>query len=133
MAKNKGAPDDGAASSNPESETLENQWQGLIADAKQAASTEAKFQISRASAAGKVVGKIAALAVLALVLLFFVLMAVVVGLLLALAHPLGAWGALGAVVGGLVLAMALSGAAIWLAVRRLKRMLAIGKASGDAA
>ena len=51
---------------------------------------------------------IVGLVLLGLALLFFALMALVVGLLLALTPMLTAWGALGAVFGGIVLAASLS-------------------------
>ena len=57
---------------------------------------------------------IVGLVLLGLALLFFALMALIVGLLLALAPMLTPWGALGVVFGGIVIAAALSflGAAI---------------------
>ena len=72
---------------------------------------------------------IALLLVLALFLVFFTLMAIVVGLLLALAPLIGAWGALGAVSLTLVLLAALCA---WLAIGRIRhavRMLT--RSSGD--
>ncbi len=74
-------------------------------------------------ALGYALGRVKALAillVLALFFLFFTLMALVVGLLLALAPLLGAWGALGLVAGTLALA---TGACAWLALRGGKRMI----------
>jgi hypothetical protein len=71
---------------------------------------------------------VALLGVLALFFLFFTLMALVVGLLLALAPLIGAWGALGLVTALLALA---TGGCGWLAVRRAKRT--IGLLSGHTA
>lgn len=63
---------------------------------------------------------IALLLVLALFFAFFTLMAIVVGLLLALAPLIGAWGALAAVSASLGL---LAVVALWLAIRRGRRMI----------
>lgn len=97
--------------------------EGLIAAIKAAFSSEVAFQRARAVLASRIVGRIAALAALALALVFFCLMALVVGLLLALAPLLGTWQALGIVVGVLALGMALAAWAARRAWRRLKRVL----------
>ena len=102
---------------------LTTEIENLIAAAKAAFSSEVAFQRARALLASKMVGRIAGLAVLALVLVFFFLMALVVGLLLALAPLLGTWQALGVVVAALVLGMALAAWGARRAWRRLKRIL----------
>lgn len=102
---------------------LTGEIEALIAATKAAFTSELAFQKARAVLASRIVGRIAGLAVLALVLVFFFLMALVVGLLLALAPLLGTWQALGVVVGVLVLGVLL---AVWgarQAWRRLKRVL----------
>ena len=103
--------------------SLANDLRALIAEAKAAFDTEFAFQAARAGLAGKTIVRIALLGLLALALLFFVLMALVVGLLLALAPQLTPWGALAAVVAGLLVATLLAGLGIRAAVKRLKRLL----------
>ncbi len=95
----------------------------LFEDGKGLLSAEIAFQRARA---GFVLGRakgILVLAVLALVLLFFALMALVVGLLLALAPLLGPWGALGAVVLGLLVLTGLCLLGVLARVRAVARAL----------
>ena len=66
---------------------------------------------------------IVGLILLGLALLFFALMALIVGLLLALTPLLTAWGALGAVFGGIVLAAALSFLYAVLKFRKAKAVI----------
>lgn len=96
----------------------------LVEDGRTLLEAELAFQKSRAAIAGESAKGIAGWAVLALALLFLTLLALVVGLLLALsfASPLGPWGALGVVTCGLLLSGALSG---WVAVRRIERIKAL--------
>ena len=100
----------------------------LIAAAREAASAELAYQSTRAKLMAKAAAWVAGGASLALALLFFVLMALVVGLLLALAPLLGVWGALGAVVGGLLLATLI---AAWIAFRGLGRLMALVRDGKD--
>ncbi|MDE1915963.1 MAG: phage holin family protein [Sphingomonadales bacterium] len=112
-------PDDGQKSPI----ALTSEIESLIAAVRAAISSEVAFQRARAVLASKLAGRIAGLAALALALVFFFLMALVVGLLLALAPLLGTWQALGIVVAGLVLCLML---AVWGAMRgwkKLKRIL----------
>lgn len=105
---------------------LTSEIEALIAAAKAAFSSEVAFQRARALLASKIVGRIAGLAALGVALVFFFLMALVVGLLLALAPLLGTWQALGVVTAAL---MASIGFALWgvrRAWRRLKRVLTGG-------
>jgi len=102
--------------------------ESLIAAARAAFSSEIAFQRARALLASKTVGRIAGFAVLAVALVFFFLMALIVGLLLALAPLLGTWQALGVVIGGLVLGVLLALWAARRAWRRLKRILTGGPA-----
>ena len=97
---------------------------GLREAARSAFASEIAFQKARATLAGKLVGKIAGLAALVLALVFFVLMALVVGPLLALSPVLGPWGALGVVLLGLLVLIGVSVVLILSAVRRLKWVLA---------
>ena len=88
----------------------------LFEDGQTLLAAEIEFQKARAGfVLGRVKG-ILVLAALALVLLFFALMALVMGLLLALAPLIGPWGALAVVVLGL---LALTGLSVLGVVRRI--------------
>lgn len=105
---------------------LTSEIEALVAAAKAAFSSEVAFQRARALLASKIVGRIAGLAALGVALVFFFLMALVVGLLLALAPLLGTWQALGVVIAALVAGIALALWAVRRAWRRLKRVLTGG-------
>ena len=92
--------------------TLIDDLRALIAEAKLAFSSEIAFQSARAGLAGKIIGRIAGLAALAL----------------ALGPVLSPWGALGVVVLGLLTATGLVALGVLAAVRRLKRVLGLGSA-----
>lgn len=88
----------------------------LLEDGQTLLAAEIEFQKARA---GFVLGRakgILVLGALALALVFFALMALVVGLLLALAPLIGPWGALAAVVLGI---LALTGLSVLGVVRRI--------------
>ncbi len=106
--------------------TLDVELQRLIDSGRQAFASELAFQKARVALAGKLAGRIAGLGALALALLFFVLMALVVGALIALGPVLGAWGALGVVLVVLLLATTACGLAIRAGVRTLKRVFKDG-------
>jgi hypothetical protein len=103
-----------------EQPTLEDDLRTLIGDGRAFIEAELAWQQARAVFAGKQIGGIALLGLLALALVFFALMALVFGTVLALATTLGAWGAMAAVTGGLLFAAAL---AALLAALRAKRMV----------
>lgn len=124
MARKPEIPPEAEEASASAETTLSEEWQGLIASGKAAFESEIAFQKARAALVGGALGRIAALGALVLALLFFVLMALVMGLLLALTPLLGAWGALGAVAGGLLLLTLLAGLGILSGLRRLKRVFA---------
>jgi hypothetical protein len=92
---------------DPAERSLVDDLRQLAGDAREAAQAEVAFQQSRAKVVGASAGGIAARAVVALALVFFALMALVVGLLLALTPVLTAWGAT-----ALVVVVLLVGAAI---------------------
>lgn len=101
----------------------------LVDDVKQLASdgrtlleAEFAYQKSRAAVAGAGIKGITGWAALALALVFFALMALVMGLVLGLAELIGAWAATGVTVLALLLAAGLSGLA---ARSRWKRMSAL--------
>jgi uncharacterized membrane protein len=109
--------------------TLADDLRQLAADGRTLLEAELAYQKSRAAVAGKAVKSVAGWGALALALVFFALMALVVGLLLVLAPLLGGWGAMAAVFAGLLAAAALSG---WIAARRWKRTAAQLADRGDA-
>lgn len=88
---------------NAAERSLVDDMRQLADDGRTLIEAEVAYQKSRAVVAGAGLKSAALFGGLALVLLFFVLMALVIGLLLALTPLIGAWGALGAVVGGLLI------------------------------
>ena len=101
----------------------------LVDDVKQLASdgrtlleAEFAYQKSRAAVAGAGIKGITGWAALALALVFFALMALVMGVVLGLSELIGAWAATAVTVLVLLLAAGLSGLA---ASRRWKRMSAL--------
>jgi hypothetical protein len=115
---------DGEAGASP---SIADELRLLIAAAREMASAELAYQTTRARLMGKAAAWIAGGATLAVMLLYFVLLALVVGLLLALAPLLGHWGALGAVVGGLLLATLIAALVAWWGLRRFIALLRDGK------
>jgi len=105
--------------------TLENEWLGLIGSGRAALDSELAFQKARAGLVVKLTGKAALWGALALALLFFVLMALVVGALLGLSGWIGPWGATLVVVLALLLA---TGGAVLAVLRSVK---ALGRVFGD--
>ena len=83
-------------------DTLVGSAEALFENGQSLLKAELAFQKARVGFVVRRAKGILGLAALALALLFFVLMALVVGLLLALAPLIGPWGALAAVVGGLL-------------------------------
>jgi fatty acid desaturase len=99
----------------------------LIEDTQSLVEAEAGYwRAALAYALGRA-KNIALLLVLALFFAFFTLMAIVVGLLLALAPLIGAWAALALVAVTLGLLTVL---ALWLVIRRGKRMIRLLTGSG---
>jgi hypothetical protein len=91
----------------------------LADDARALAEAEFAYQKSRAAFAGREVKRIAILGALAAALVFFSLMALTVGLVIALTPLLTAWGATAAVFAGLLL---VAGLCALLAAIRWKHM-----------
>ncbi|HQV02839.1 MULTISPECIES: phage holin family protein [unclassified Novosphingobium] len=94
----------------------------LVEDGRTLLEAELAYQKSRAMVAGQAAKGVAGWMALALALLFFALMALVLGLILTLVPALGAIWATVAVVLGLLAMGALSG---WVAVRRWQRAAAL--------
>jgi hypothetical protein len=93
----------------------------LVDDGRTLLEAELAYQKSRATVVGLAARSIAGWLALALALLFFALMALVMGALLALTPLVGGWGATAIVVLVLLLATGLSG---WIAARRWERTAA---------
>jgi len=109
----------GGMSADPGERSLIDDLRQLAADARALAEAEAAYQKSRAAFAGEQAKWIAILGLLGAVLFFFALMALTVGLVIALVPLLTAWGATAAVFGGLLL---LAGLCAMLAAGRWKHM-----------
>ena len=107
-----------------EQPTLEEDVRQLFGDGRAWLEAELAWYKARASFAGKQLGTIALLGLLALALTFFALMALVFGLVLALVPVLTAWGAMAAVTGGLLLAASLVALLAALRARRMVRLIA---------
>ncbi|MDE8653627.1 phage holin family protein [Novosphingobium album (ex Liu et al. 2023)] len=102
--------------------SLQDDLRLLAADARAFAEAELAFQKSRAAFAGGEIRGIAILGVAAAVFLFFAVMALVVGLVIALAPVLTPWGSTAVVTCGL---LAVTIGCVAVAARRWKRMMAI--------
>ncbi len=102
--------------------SLADDMRQLAEDAKALAEAELAYQKTRAAFAGKGLKGIAILGVLAVALALFALMALALGLVLALTPMLTAWGATGAVFAGFLLAALACGLS---ASSRWKHMAAV--------
>ena len=98
--------------------SLADDLRQLVNDGRTLLEAELAYQKSRAAVAGQGEKGVAGWGALALALLFFTLMALVMGLILALTPLLGGWGAMALVVLALLGATAFSA---WLAARSWKR------------
>ncbi|HWU04184.1 MAG TPA: hypothetical protein VN222_15695 [Novosphingobium sp.] len=127
MSTDEFPPEDSEAGASGKTSVLD-EIAALIDSGLGACRAEVAFQKARAVLAARLTGRIALLALLVLALLFFVLLALVMGLLLALAPLIGPWAALGAVVGGLLVVIALAALAAYAAWRRLRRVLGFAAA-----
>jgi hypothetical protein len=112
------------SSAAPDRKSLSREFSDVIAAGREAFSAEVAFQSARAGTAAKLAGKVAGWGVAAMFLLVFVLIALIVGVLLALAPIIGAWWATAAVAGVLLLAAGLAGLAAWAGVRRIAALFA---------
>lgn len=95
-------PEDDIALSEARQRSLNDDLQQLARDARSYAEAEFKFQKTRAAYAVNASKSIIVYAVAALVLVFFAVMALVVGLVIALGPWLTPWGAMAAVTLGLL-------------------------------
>lgn len=100
-----------AEAAGPEDRSLFDDLRLLAGDARTLADAEFAYQKSRAQAFGGGIGKIVALAALALLFVSLALIGLVVGLIIALTPLITALGATGVVFG--VLIVLAGGAALW--------------------
>lgn len=121
------------SSSDAATRSLVEDVKRLVDDGRTLLEAELAYHKSRAAVAGEAAKGVAGWGSLALALVFFALMALVVGLLLGLAEALGIWAATAIMVIGLLL---MAGITATLAARRWKRaaaQIAEAKAEGDPA
>lgn len=119
-----------SAEDDAERVTLAADLRQLADEAKALAQAEFAFQKSRATYAGAEARTISLLLLAAAVLVFFAVMALVTGSVIALGPLLGPWGAMAVVTLGLLL---VAGASAWSARSRLARMKAVLAEPQDAA
>ncbi|MCB2078863.1 MAG: phage holin family protein [Novosphingobium sp.] len=96
----------------------------LAADARTLAEAEFAYQKSRAAYAGQEIKGITVLGIVAAVLVFFAVMGLVLGAILALSPAIGAWGATAVVVGLLLVIALLCVLTAGMRWKRMKAMLA---------
>lgn len=101
-------------------ETLFEETSALIEDGRTYVEAELAFQKTRAKLAGRLAGASLGLVVLALILLHIALLALAVGLVIALAPVVTIWGAIGIVVGALLIGV------IWLGLMAKARAEKLG-------
>lgn len=106
--------------------SLEQDFHGLFTSTRAAFDSEIEYQKARAALAARLALRIAGLGALALALVFFLLMAIVMGGLLGLAPMVGPWAALGIVAGLLVLVTLWS---VWMVKRTIGRLKSLFSAS----
>jgi len=109
-----------------EEPSLEQDFHGLFASTRAAFDSEIEYQKARANMAVGLVLRIAGLAALALALVFFLLMALIMGGLLGLATVVGPWGAMGIIV---ALLLAITGWSVWKVKRSLRKLTSLFSAS----
>ncbi|GAA4769697.1 phage holin family protein [Novosphingobium ginsenosidimutans] len=107
------------ASADAAERSLVDDVRELVADGRTLLEAELAYQKSRAALAGRTAKSMAGWIALALSLVFFALMALVMGMLLALAPLIGGLGATLVVVAVLLAAAAFSG---WVAAKRWNAM-----------
>ncbi len=95
----------------------------LATDARALAEAEFAYQKARAAFAGNEAKRIAILGAFAAVFVYFALMALIMGTVIALGPVLGLWGATAAVTGGLLLAVLICAALILMRIKRMKTVL----------
>ena len=104
--------------------TLSEDVHRLIDEGKALAAAKLTWQKARAAYAGRQAGGIALLALCATSLIFFALMALGLGAVIALGPALGAWGATAAVAGTLLILALIAGLVAMLKARSTARLIA---------
>lgn len=104
-----GQPDGRDAGDPAFDDSLVNELAALIDDGRTYAEAEIAFQKTRATLAGKSIGLALGFAVVAVILLHIALLALAVGMVMALAPLVSIWGAIAIVVGVLLLGTATLG------------------------
>ena len=105
----------------------------LVTDGRTLLEAELAYQKARAAVAGEAARSVAAWGALALALVFFALMALVVGVLLGIAQLLGYWAATGIVVLALLLIAAFAGSRAAQRWKRASAQIAEPKVAKEAA
>ena len=100
-------------------ESLFEEAAALIDNTRTYAEAELAFQKTRAKLAGRSITVALIAALLAIILIHIAFLALAVGLVIALEPIATIWGAIGLVVGGLVLVVVIL---VWIAVRRGKKL-----------
>lgn len=113
---------------DPLDESLTEELAALIDDGRTYAEAELAFQKTRAKFAGKSVGAAAGFLVVAIVTLHIAVLALAVGMLIALQPLVTIWGAIAIVVGALLVATALL---VLAAKRRADRLKLLFGSEGD--
>lgn len=106
-----------------ENRSLREDLRQLAADARALADAEFAYQKSRAAFAGREARNLAILGAVAAAFVFFALMALVLGAVIALGPALTPWGATAAVAGALLLVAAVCAIAAKVRVARMKAVL----------
>lgn len=122
------SPADKATDASLHHESIVEELGALIDDAQLYAKAEIAFQKTRASLVGRNVGAALGAVILAIILLHIALIALAVGLVLALEPFVTIWGAIGIVVGVMLLGV---GLLAWTALVRAKRVEAMFAADPD--
>ena len=120
-------PDADSDDAEARDRSLADDLRALVDDGKALAQAELAYQKSRAAFAGSGAKAIVLLGALAAALVFFALMALTVGLVVALTPLLTAWGATGASFAGLLLAAFLCAQLAAWRWRRLARTLGVSE------
>ncbi len=102
-------PDNTASDQEQFDESLTEEIAALIDDGRTYAEAELTFRKTQASLAGRKIGGIIVFSVLAIILLHLTLIALAVGMVLALEPLITIWGAIGVVVGALLLGVIVLG------------------------
>lgn len=135
-----GAPDPSMPSEEQEAldsviedETIIEELSALVEDAGIYATAELAFQRTRAKLAGRNIVAVLAFVVLAIILLHISIIALAVGLVIALEPLVTIWGAIGIVVGIMLLSVAILGLAAARRGQLIAEMFESSKDEGDGA